>query len=231
MSYFYGIYLQNTELSTALDLIRFLGEPDSIRFSHVTLRGPYEARLSKSWLSEINQSGRYDWRISLVKPDRFFAALQSTVLIRAHLGSLQELFHKPLFPKGVPHLTLYDGSERRFADGLYHMLDDYDWQQEVDVTPLREIGRKEKVDEVFLPFFMSFHKLFRQVVGDPAKIPFVKDMPADRRLDLIYAVLRNLRSDGKIMYRRLVVSEDNKPAELGMEARGQKTWTSGMGED
>jgi hypothetical protein len=50
-------------------------------------------------------------------------------------------------------------------------------------------------------------------------------------LDLIYAVLRNLRSDGKIMYRRLVVSEDNKPAELGMEARGQKTWTSGMGED
>lgn len=198
MPYFYGVYLQNTKLSTGLDLIRFLSEPDSIRFSHVTLRGPYEAKLSRIWLLKINERGKYDWRISLAKPSKFFVGSQSTVVIRAHLGNLQGLVHKPAFPEGVPHLTVYDGSDRRFADAVFRMLELYDWNQAAEVTPLRLILKKQKVDETFERFWTAFYDLFQKIVGDPAKIRYMKEVSADRRLNYIHEVLVYLRASEQI---------------------------------
>jgi hypothetical protein len=195
MPHFYGVYLENTELSTALDLIRFLGEPDSIRFSHVTLRGPYKVRLPKIWLQRVNAKVCYDWKVSLIEPYRFFFGEQNTVVIKINLGSLKGLFHKPAFPDGVPHLTLYDGNDRRLADGIYRTLLSYDWRQEVNVTRLREIGRKEKIDEIFHSCFIAFNKLYQELVGNPDELALARKMSPDRRIELIYSVLGKFRRE------------------------------------
>jgi hypothetical protein len=192
MPYFYGVYLQSADISTTLDLIRFLGEPDSIRFSHITLRGPYKRRLSKTWVTKKNHSEMFEWKILLTAPDRFFGNGQNTVVIKADIGSLRKLFYKPTFPNGIPHLTLYDGPDRRFAAGLYQVLLFLDWQQEVAVSRLREIGRKEEVDQVFVQLFAAFDRLYREMVGDPKAMSVVRNMAPERRLDLIYNVLGKL---------------------------------------
>ena len=57
MPHFYGIYLRNEAIATVLDLIRFVGEPDAIRLSHITLRGPYKSKISQKTLSEDNEDG------------------------------------------------------------------------------------------------------------------------------------------------------------------------------
>ena len=195
MLYFYGVYLQNTEISTALDLVRFLGEPDSIRFSHITLRGPYQKRLNKHWLREINGDPQYEWKIKLLEPGTFFSTGQTTVFLKVDLCSLHEIFHKPDFPGGLPHLTVYDGKDLDFAKELSELLSMYEWRREVRVTRLRLIERKHKVDEVFLTFFMAFSELFRDIIGDPMEISLMKTASVDRRLTLIEKVLYRLHGD------------------------------------
>ena len=196
MSHFYGVYLQNSTLSTAIDLIRFLGEPDSVRFSHITLRGPYQQKLRRMRLREINNNPSFDWCVRLLRPGNFFSNWQFTVMLRVDLMSLRPLFYKPDFPNGVPHLTLYDGKDRDFAADLYNLVCRYDWEQEVSVTRLRQIERKHKVDEVFLSFYLAFNDLFREIVGDPTEIAHMKDVSSTRRLDLINKVL--LRSSEQL---------------------------------
>ncbi len=56
---------------------------------------------------------------------------------------------------------------------------------------LRLIEKKHRENEVFLPFLLSFHDLFREVIGDPEEIPFMTDAPEKSKLSLINKVLPN----------------------------------------
>jgi hypothetical protein len=189
MPYFYGVYLQNSALSTALDLLRFLAEPHDVRFSHVTLRGPYPKRLSSTWLRRQNENPRYDWVIKLTSPGNFFETGQCTVFIQVDLGSLKPLLHKPNFPRAIPHLTLYDGSDRHVAQRLFELIDGNRWAGRLEVSKLRLIQTKHRVDEVFLPSFVAFHEAFRRFVGDPVEISRLRDVPMEQRLSLAAGVL------------------------------------------
>lgn len=195
MQYFYGVYLKSTGLSTTLDLVRFLSEPESVRFSHITLRGPNQIKLSKTYLHRVREDKRYDWRILLVKPGQFLDNGQSTVFIDVNLGSLTPLLSKPDFPQAQPHLTLYDGEDRRFAEQLFDLLSEYDWNIRAEVTELKKIEKKQKVDEVFLSFYMAFEDTFRRTVGDPEQISMMRNVSAEQRVQLIRKVLASFRPE------------------------------------
>ena len=187
---FYGVYLEREEVSAALDLIRFLGEPGSIRYSHVTLRGPYRKELPRARVREINSDPRYQWTIALTRPVAFFDGRQSTVAIAVDLMSLAGLLYKPDFPSGTPHITLYDGSNRAFARELFSLISNYAWHDSFVVTPLRRIQPKRNLDQEFLRFFGGFHSLYEQIVGDPRTVGNAWARPPEERLDLIGQILR-----------------------------------------
>jgi len=187
---FYGIYLKREEVSTALDLIRFLGEPGSIRYSHITLRGPYRRELSRARLHAINTNPSYQWTIALTEPVAFFEGVQSTVAIAVDLMSLRELLYKPDFPDGVPHITLYDGRNRAFARDLYSLVRQYVWHDELQVSTLRRIQPKRNLEHELVPLFSHFHSLYEKVVGDPRMIASAWALSLDDRLSLIGEILR-----------------------------------------
>lgn len=190
---FYGVYLKRVEVSTALDLIRFLGEPESIRYSHITLRGPYRTELRRARLEEINSDSSYKWEVSLTEPLAFFDDRQSTVTIAVDLMSLSGLLHKPDFPDGIPHITLYDGNDRTFARHLFSLVTQHRWQHVLGVTPLRRIQPKRNVANEFPSFFTAFTDLYKKIVGNPDGMGTVAAMSADQRLDLIDEIIRGQR--------------------------------------
>lgn len=191
MGYFHGVYLQNTAISTALDLVRFFAEPDSVRFSHITLRGPYERRLSEKWLRNVGDDPRFEWKVFLIEPGHFFDTGQTTVFLKIDLMSLKYLCHKPDFPNAIPHLTLYDGNDKFFAHQLFDLTKSFEWYISARVSKLRQIDKKAKIDEVFLPFVESFVDGIRKYIDDPSDwdILDIRSLPKTKRLNLIESVL------------------------------------------
>lgn len=196
MRYFYGVYLEDRAVGTILDLVRFLGEPDAIRFSHITLRGPYEGRpMNRKRLDIYNRNANYTWEVGLDKPIGFFSGKQSTIVIAVDLNSLSDLYFKKDYPDGTPHVTLYDGSCRSFATDLLDTVQGYLWKQTVKVGKLKEVERKMKLDQGLLPFFMDFHRYFSALVGNPSLIPEVKFLSPRKRLTLITNILDRCTED------------------------------------
>lgn len=187
MRHFYGVYLESTAISTILDVVRFCSEPDSIRFAHITLRGPYHTGLNKAHLQQLN-AGYKDRTIAMLKADKFLSGTQSTAVILVDLRALSGLLYKPDFPDGTPHITLYDGKDRDFCADLSSLAQEYNWENELQVGLLQEITPKKKIDQEFLPFFTNFYKYFRHLVGDPSIIPQVRYMCSRDRLDMIKSV-------------------------------------------
>ena len=69
------------------------------------------------------------------------------------------------FPDGTPHVTLYDGKSQEFATKLRNVLAHYDFECWTNVTKLRSIQKKFKVDEVFHASFEHFLSDVRGICG------------------------------------------------------------------
>jgi hypothetical protein len=189
MRHFYGIYLKHEAVATVLDLIRFVGEPDAIRLSHVTLRGPYKSNISKRMLCKINNDPTLEWMVTLVGPRTFFSDRQSTVVVEVDLGSLSRLVYKPDYPDSLPHITLYDGRNRQFAAALYALLAKYIWDWPVRVGRLREVAKGAKTDQLLIPLIKNFYILFQKLIGPEDLIPAMGKVSHEQRLDLIEHIL------------------------------------------
>jgi len=209
MRRFYGVYLKSTAISTILDLVRFVGEPDSIRFSHITLRGPYEVGLGKNHLRQLNHAIS-DRTIRMLAAERFVSSRQSTAVITVDLLQLNHLVHKPDYPEGTPHITIYDGKDQDFCTEVYNLAREYNWENSLEVSSLMEITPKKKIEQEFLPFFDNFFRYFHALVGDSGLISKVRYMQDYERLSIIGYILE--RCAGKD-------SDSRRDASLGM---GQK---------
>lgn len=201
MRRFYGVYLESTSISTVLDIIRFLAEPDSIRFSHITLRGPYDYGLDRGQLRKLNDNV-VDRAILMLRAEAFLSEWQSTAVILVELLSLNSFVHKPDFPDGKSHITLYDGKDRDFCVELCNLARRYNWENTLQVGHIQEITTKKPIDQEFLPFFVNFYKYFRILVGDPAMISEIRYVNKHERLDIIESILEKCTdqsaSGGKI---------------------------------
>jgi hypothetical protein len=186
---FYGIFLADQAISAILDVVRFLGEPNKIRFSHITMRGPYAQPLRRERINELRHQHRNVRLVRLTEPSNFFNERQSTVVIGVDLVDLKGLYYKKDFPDGLPHITLYDGRSRGFARALYNMVSCYKWSIDVSVTDLIEIPKSHPTDQVFTEFYTNFYNYFNLFVGDRYGFDDIKKLPDDTRLGLIYEIL------------------------------------------
>ena len=116
MRVFYVIYLTDALQENCLNAIRLLCNPCASLPAHITVRGPYRRqqalpavqRLVKDQVARVRGVGRFEGE-------------RQTVYLKCHSNTFRRVWHKPDYGF-TPHLTLYNGSSRAFADSLFELL-------------------------------------------------------------------------------------------------------------
>ena len=188
MSIFYGVALTDKRLSLAFDLIRFLAQPDAHRKTHITVRGPYKKRLSKT---QIEKYEFFD--IGIEQPGHFFFSRQNTVFLSCVVPGIRDAWHKPDFQDGIPHLTVYDGRDREFADDIHKILLNYPWNIWGRSTGLFELKKKSPstIDMNIYEHEFSFFFNKNIVIEDAFGPEDAKKLSKKKRLRLINSVIQN----------------------------------------
>ena len=156
MAFFYGVHIQEPELASALSLIRFLGEPDFFRPTHITIRGPYTRKIDETIEDIEKKFGAKKRFVELVGIGTFFEGNQNTVFLTCVIPDVEEIWKKPDYQGVKPHLTLYDGKSRHFAYKLKAALEKFSWHIKAEVSNLRRIESKQKPTEYLDIYFEVF---------------------------------------------------------------------------
>lgn len=115
---FYVVYFNEQRLQASLNAMRFIANPREKTPAHITVRGPY----SQTYKFDRQQRKIYGTEVLADGVGSFFCENQNTVFIRCQSDELREVWNKRNF-EFHPHITLYDGSSRKFAQALLDSLD------------------------------------------------------------------------------------------------------------
>ena len=115
---FYSVYLPPGRTRTLLDAIRVIANPATKHSAHITVRGPYtDYQDPRRW-----SAGVQGQRVHVGGVGTFFGPSQNTVLLKVEASAIQALWYKPDYSGYNPHVTIYDGNSRQFAEGLLDVL-------------------------------------------------------------------------------------------------------------
>lgn len=118
---FYVVYLPDNVVGTCVDVFRALINPGTKNHAHITVRGPYEGFQDPSaWADDA-----MELPIKIGAPATFYSNTQNTVYLSVDAPALRKVWHKPRYPDGTPHLTLYDGAWRGLADEVLRITTKY----------------------------------------------------------------------------------------------------------
>jgi hypothetical protein len=115
---FYAVYVPSGRVRILLDAIRLFARPQAKHAAHITVRGPYaDYQDPREWSAKVTGQP-----IEVGGVGTFFGPGQSTVFLSVDSPAIRSVWHKPDFPEGKPHLTIYDGDKRPFAESLRDVL-------------------------------------------------------------------------------------------------------------
>ena len=114
---FYVVYFRDRRLQYSLDTMRFIADPSEKNYAHITVRGPYQQRYNLNGMDR-----RIDGTEVLADGvGSFFGYSQNTVFLKCHSEILRDVWKKTDFGFN-PHVTIYDGESRKFAEMLLERL-------------------------------------------------------------------------------------------------------------
>ena len=142
----YVLYIKDHVVGNCLELIRKICDPNSTSKPHVTVKGPLREHNKKSKLWEDISIKNFE----LIEPGTFFSKKnqkysQNTVYLRCNFDKLGHLFYKPDYMVVNPHITIYDGESRKFAQNLFACIAQYDWHFKIFLP--KQYNRKKGVFE------------------------------------------------------------------------------------
>lgn len=182
--FFVAVEFSDQKLARAFELLRIVLEPDAARRAHVTLRGPYEHK------KNINKSvfNRDVGRMTVRPPKHFFSDItrkrvQNTVYLEIEILHIDEFWHKPDYPDGIPHLTIYDGPDRNFAWTVFNMLKRHQWRFAANSSPLKILERKQSVESAYLTELDEYKFLIDQAIGRKASMGDFRKMTSLERIN------------------------------------------------
>jgi hypothetical protein len=162
MAVFYGLYVADERLAAALDLLRFLAEPQFVRRAHITVRGPYNNPQSDILRMVANKT----YQILFDGVDSFIEVgkKQNTVFLKCEVPSIEQVWHKPDFEGKIrPHLTLYDGGDRAHAIALLRCCSRYRLKFTARSTEIIQIKAKSKAAEI--EEFKIHQDIYDEILG------------------------------------------------------------------
>jgi len=117
MTWFTAIYFQDKLVQSCLDAIILIANPEEKNVAHITIRGPHIRRDDQDEaVKELIGSN-----ISVLGTGRFFQENQNTVYLECGSQLLRKYWRKRDYGYN-PHITLYDGRSRDFAEKLFLIL-------------------------------------------------------------------------------------------------------------
>jgi len=176
MKWFVVIYPHDDELRAYLDALIFLANPMEKDAAHITIQGP---KSSAKNVSSISQQIRGK-KVAVMGVGRFFEGQQNTVYLRMDGEIIRKFWDKPNLPYR-PHLTIYDGPSRPFAEKIYEILSrTRPWFQMVcgDCQTVNSISGQKS-----LKLLLNLDKnRLASVMGMPFDVDTIKSMPEYRRI-------------------------------------------------
>lgn len=181
--FFVAVRFSDEKIARLFDLARLILQPDFARPSHITLRGPYK---SKSYVSD-NIIGKDVGPLVVRKPGTFFGDGQNTVFLDIEISGIADFWHKPDYPDGVPHLTIYDGKDRNFAWVVFRALSSHRWNLTLNSSPMHVLDSKRPIETDLLLQFERYRDTFK-ILGET--LPSAEHMKVMSPLDRIVLVNR-----------------------------------------
>lgn len=117
--FFIFLYVGDPDIEDLLNLAIYVANPQETWPAHITVAGPYRHR--KDTPRRASRVSFAD-TVHVLGVDRFNNADQCTVYLRTFSQNMSSVWHKPDYPDFNPHLTIYSGSDWKFADCLHHSL-------------------------------------------------------------------------------------------------------------
>lgn len=171
--FFVAASFSDKKVAELFDLARLVVEGDYARPAHITLRGPYKSK------GDIHR-GLLEKDVGVIhirRPGHFFNGRQNTVFLGIEILGISEFWYKPDFPEGVPHLTIYDGSDRRFAWIVFNILRKHTWNLSLNSTRMSILEKKKTVEDSFLDIERFPAKLLRSVFARDILASDVRELP------------------------------------------------------
>lgn len=190
MRWFLFIFLQESRIRDYLNALIFLANPTEKLPAHITVGGPYNNRRRGRSPKLEKYQGR---RVAFIGAGNFFHDGQNTVFLRCGSDFLDEVWDKGA-EYNTPHLTIYDGDSRSFAERLFNNIESF------------KMFFTARVGKVCLMQSLKGQKNFGllmetnfELVRNSTQLDFTKDeivaMDDSQRLAHICRVLTNLKQE------------------------------------
>ncbi|WP_298938572.1 hypothetical protein [uncultured Dysgonomonas sp.] len=193
---FYVLYPKNNRLKNFLNSIKLLCDYNQRTEAHITVRGPYKNKIGEDFVTKWSNiiSGEI-LHISFV--ENFFPFGQNTVFFRCEdNNALRKVWNKLTYNDFKPHITMYDGKNKRFAIKLYNLIaSDFEpFLYEVDKLSYLEPKNPTLLDMFSLKnnFDYSFYK---EILDIDIDLEILKKISEETRLLYIKSILRHLKAE------------------------------------
>jgi hypothetical protein len=177
--WFTMIYPEVNEVKACLDGIVFFANPAEKDAAHITIRGPANVRSGITKIPELIKGER----IAMLGVGTFFAAGQNTVFFKCGADKIRRYWDKPEYPFN-PHMTIYDGNSRQFAEKLMFVLSRYRLFFEIVVGDCRIVNSVPGQKSMHLALDVDKKEL-ENITGENIQWETVSNFPDWRRLNFI----------------------------------------------
>ena len=194
------LYISDDILAPCLELVRRICDPESHSKPHVTMRGPVRRRIDTPPKWESGQIAR----LTLVEAGQFISSnkakvTQNTIFIRCDLHEQADMHYTPDYPTSFPHITLYDGLSRTFANKLLALLEKYSWHLDVHLsskTNLKKIDlvKRKKKSRSTVKYSPRAKALFAELSGMELKKELIENMSDEERLKVTSLICEYLHN-------------------------------------
>lgn len=183
---FYVVYFRDHRLQCFLDAMRFLANPLEKNYAHITLRGPYQQRYDLRRIDRIVDGTE----VLAYGVGSFFGDSQNTVFIKCHSETLRDVWKKRDYGFN-PHLTIYDGHSRKFAEMLLTRLNNLTLRFRFIVGRLHPLVTHR--GQYSMELSQAFNEaLFTDVTGTHVSASDVGSLSDEKRVALIELFARKL---------------------------------------
>lgn len=125
--FFFVIYVHNPVVKNILDSMRLVADSSQKNFAHITVKGPYRTSQKKRLMEDSQLiSGK---EIKVKGAGNFFQDDQNTVFFKCEnneeLYNIWKTKEDKTYKEFNPHITIYDGKDRKFALKLFQVIEKY----------------------------------------------------------------------------------------------------------
>ncbi|CAC9457807.1 hypothetical protein BSPLISOX_2556 [uncultured Gammaproteobacteria bacterium] len=119
---FYVLYPKDKKIVDTLNAIKILSDDSQRTAAHITVRGPYSKKLTKSKVDAYSEDIA-NTSLHFSEVANFFDCGQNTVFFKCDDNEkLRKIWNKKGYKDFKPHITLYNGTDEVFAKKLFERL-------------------------------------------------------------------------------------------------------------